>query len=270
VVAAEGDAAGWGATASLDFDMVEGTVKDELLITCSGCDYTLPPKVVAYGPDMRTPYECTVELTSERRLPGPFVKKGDGELVLNFGIYPQDTTQERDEADFCNTYPGPYIIESGSLMVPRACDIPSNTVVFVDGGTFVWDWRKRKIAQFGGWGTFFGSRNDQANTLTVTDRFNVDAEDLAQGRFLALDAEAASDGRKATGDNVVFAEGCVVSVANIDALEGCKGSLLILRQDEINRLPSLECEIEGWRLKLRKRGTELHLVKRSGLTAVVR
>jgi hypothetical protein len=155
-------------------------------------------------------------------------------------------------------------------MVPRACDIPSNTVVFVDGGTFVWDWRKRKIAQFGGWGTFFGSRNDQANTLTVTDRFNVDAEDLAQGRFLALDAEAASDGRKATGDNVVFAEGCVVSVANIDALEGCKGSLLILRQDEINRLPSLESEIEGWRLTLRKQGSELHLVKRSGLRFVVR
>jgi hypothetical protein len=43
-----------------------------------------------------------------------------------------------------------------------------------------------------------------------------------------------------------------------------------LKQGEFNRIPALEREIEGWRLKLRKGGTELHLVKKTGMSIVVR
>jgi hypothetical protein len=261
VVTADGDETGFGATASLDFDMMKGTVKDELLITCSGCDYTLPPTVIAYGPDMRTGYECEVKLTAEDRKPGAFIKKGKGELVLNAGIY---------EGEVCNSYPGPYIIKEGTLMVPRACSVPEESEVFVDGGCFRWDWRSRTIAEFGGWGTFFGSRNDQPNTLTVTDRFNADAEDLALGRFLEIDRVVGDDGKTSVGDNVVFGDECVVTIANVAALEQCEGSLALLKQGEFNRIPALEREIEGWRLKLRKGGTELHLVKKTGMSIVVR
>jgi hypothetical protein len=210
---------------------------------------------------MRTGYECEVKLTAEDRKPGAFIKKGKGDLVLNAGIY---------EGEVCNSYPGPYIIKEGTLMVPRACSVPEESEVFVDGGCFRWDWRSRTIAEFGGWGTFFGSRNDQPNTLTVTDRFNADAEDLALGRFLEIDRVVGDDGKTSVGDNVVFGDECVVAIANVAALEQCEGSLALLKQGEFNRIPALECEIEGWRLKLRKGGTELHLVKKTGMSIVVR
>lgn len=254
---AAGDTTGSDAQAAVDFDVATGTVKDELVILCPGCDYTAAPKVIAYGPDYETPYECIVELTDDDQVPGPFVKTGVGELVLNMTN---------------NTYAGPYVISNGTLMVNYNAEMPRESKIFAAGGCFRWDWRDRTIAEFGGWGTFFGSRNNSRNTLNVTDRFVVDAEDLNAGRVLAVDEKTDDGTSYAKDDCIRFGANCKVVVRRAEMLDPETKLFVLLHQDQtaINRIPELETDIPEMHLVLRNRGRDLCLKRKEGLSLIVR
>lgn len=260
VVNAEGDTTGNGAQAALDFDVASGTVKDDLIILCPGCDYTAAPKICVYGADYATTYECAVELTDADQVPGAFVKTGPGELVLNTG-------KEK------NTYAGPYVISNGTLMVNYNSLIPASSEVVVAGGCFRWDWRNLTIARFGGHGTYFGSRDNNPQTLTVTDAFTVDADDLNAGRHLAVDTVPSEEGngKTARNDAVQFGANCRVFVRNAERLDAdAKGFLLLRQEQAITAMPTLATEIANARLVLRKDRTELWLKRTAGMLLFVR
>ena len=245
---------GFGATAALDFDMKTGTIAEELLVTCSGNDYTDAPTVVAYGPDYVTEYVCTVELTDEDRVAGPLVKTGPGTLTLKAGAK--------------NTFVGPYVVSNGTLFANHEATIPAGMKLFLAGGTFNWDWRSITLGTLGGWGTVFGNIGVDAYHANVTDAFVVDAADLSAGRFLKVRNEG--DGY-CLNHTVAFGAGCVVKVENPELLDRNASYLMFRQSAKINRKPQLDPELtEKYRLSLRNGGKELWIKGKLGMTVIVR
>lgn len=256
IASADGDTTGEGALAALDFNVATGEIGPELLILCHGCGYTQAPQVIAYGPDFETPYICEVELTDEDQVPGPFVKTGVGELMLN-------------SSD--NTYAGPYIVSNGTLMVNKNAQIPATSKVFLAGGCFRWDWCDRTVAEFGGYGTFFGSRNNAPNKLVVTDALTFDADDLNKGRYLSVDQNSDDGTNYAKDDFVDVGSGCRVVIRDIDALDPDIRSFVLIRQSKpFSSCPSFDGDMAELRVTLRKKGTELCLVRNKSLRLIIR
>ena len=245
---------GFGATAALDFDMKTGTIAEELLVTCSGNDYTNAPTVVAYGPDYVTEYVCTVELTEDNRVAGPLVKTGPGTLTLKVSDH--------------NSYIGPYVVSNGTLFANYAAMIPQGMHVRLAGGTFNWDWRSITLGTLGGWGTVFGNLSTATYHANVTDAFVVDAADLVAGRFLKVRNEG--DGN-CLNHTVAFGADCVVKVENSELLDRNASYLLFRQYAKINRKPQLDPELtEKYRLSLRNGGKELWIKGKLGLGIIVR
>ena len=245
---------GFGATAALDFDMKTGTIAEELLVTCSGNDYTDAPTVVAYGPDYVTEYVCAVELTDEDRVAGPLVKTGPGTLTLKAGAK--------------NTFVGPYVVSNGTLFANHEATIPAGMKLFLAGGTFNWDWRSITLGTLGGWGTVFGNISTAAYQANVRDAFVVDAADLSAGRFLKVRNEG--DGY-CLNHTVAFGADCVVKVENPELLDRNASYLMFRQSAKINRKPQLDPELtEKYRLSLRNGGKELWIKGKLGMTVIVR
>ena len=249
VVAAEGDATGEGALAALDFDVAKGEVKSELLILCPGCGYTLPPQVIAYGPDYETAYTCEVELTDEDQKPGPIVKTGVGELMFN-------------SSD--NTYAGTYIVSNGLLLVNANATIASGASVLLAGGRFSYDWTDRTIKSLGGYGGFYGCKNDDgANSIAVTDSLDFDVADLNEGRCLEMESDL-GDKQQVARDYLSLGADCVVRLAHPELLsEDVKAYTLLKVNVPLNRKPVLENADKigdgQWKVKLTNGGKTLKL-----------
>lgn len=262
VVAAEGDATGEGALAALDFDVAKGEVKSELLILCPGCGYTLPPQVIAYGPDYETAYTCEVELTDEDQKPGPIVKTGVGELMFN-------------SSD--NTYAGTYIVSNGLLLVNANATIASGASVLLAGGRFSYDWTDRTIKSLGGYGGFYGCKNDDgANSIAVTDSLDFDVADLNEGRCLEMESDL-GDKQQVARDYLSLGDDCVVRLAHPELLpedDDTKSYTLLKVNVPLNRKPVLENADQigdgRWKVKLTNGGKTLKLGRSLGFSISIR
>ena len=255
---------GAGATAALDFDPVTSNVAEKALITCPGWDYAEPPTVTVYGPDMKTTYTCTAELTEEDQVPGPLVKTGSGMLIVNSAN---------------NTYAGTYVVSNGILKVPSAYPIPAATTLVLAGGGFWYDWQDRTIKSLGGYGEFYGYIGDNTtHTLTVTGSLDFDAADVMEGRMLVMKSDIGVNGttvQTVDKDKLVLGNDCKVRISNADRLPTDKASYTLLKVNvPLNRLPELENQAAlgdgAWKVRLAKGGKELKLVHDIGTFIYIR
>ena len=257
---------GEGATVALDFDPATGTIAEDLLITCPGCDYAEAPRIIAYGPNYTTEYECVVELTDEAQElnPGRFYKTGPGVFCVNC------TT---------NTFAGTYVISNGILKINANNRMSENASVFVAGGKFWFDWKSRTIKSIGGYGGFYGYKGDN-NTyrLTVTGSLDFDAADLKEGRTLVMESDIGVNGtttQTVDKDNLYLGDDCKVRISNVDQLPDGKASYTLLKVNiPLNRLPELENQAAigdgAWKVRLAKGGKELRLIHNIGTFIYVR
>ena len=250
------------ASVALDFDPATGTIAEELLITCPGCDYAEAPRIIAYGPDFTTEYECVVELTDEaqEQNPGKVYKTGPGTFAVNC---------------INNAFAGTYVISNGVLKIPANNNISENASVFVAGGKFWYDWKNRTIRSIGGYGGFYGYKgNNNTHRLTVTGSLDFDAADLREGRTLVMESDI-GDTQTVDKDNLYLGNDCKVRISNVDQLPEGKASYTLLKVNvPLNRLPELENQAEigdgAWKVRLAKGGKELRLIHNIGTFIYIR
>ena len=261
-------------TASLDYDDADHTVKDEMLVTCPGWDYTDAPTVTAYGPDGVTEYACTATLTDEPQDgKAVIVKTGEGRLDLNTTNF---------------VYSGTIIVSNGMLRTPARMGynnpsaVPSkdwhfkDTTLLLAGGTYCGDWFTRTFKGLGGFGTVIFSFNNSRDTLNVSDALHFDGEDLAQERKIVLHENGYEK------DNISFANGVKLHVANPQALADSevaqKHGRVVLIESQAGALggtlPTVEVTdpvMQRWKLRFSqdKKKLILHGLG-AGLTIIVR
>lgn len=250
------------ASVALDFDPATGTIAEDLLITCPGCDYLETPRVIAYGPDFTTEYECSVELTDgdQALSPGKVYKTGPGQFAINV---------------VTNTFAGTYVISNGTLKIPANNRIATNASVFVAGGHFWYDWRDRTIKSLGGYGGFFGYKGDNStHRLTVDGSLDFDAADLQAGRFLEMESDV-GENQPIDRDNLFLGAGCVVRIAHPELLPEGPASYTLLKVNvPLNRTPELaDAGAIGdgrWKVKSVNGGKTLKLFHSTGFFIYMR
>ncbi len=233
---------GDGATAMAVYDSKTRRVTG-VKVTSAGFGYTSAPTVTVTGGGFTNVFTCTATIAENDRT-GGLVKRGAGTLALTA----------------TNTFGGAISVEAGTLRVDLAEACPSNAVLHVaNGATAQFSAAAlARIAYATGGGTVAGGAVRQTGVWTI------DATDIKDGQYLKV-PNGSFDLSAVTG--ITFTNGGAmangVGFTLAEAAQGITGDLKTLSA-HLTGLPK-----GGWRLSLRKNGTQLRL-SRSGLVFYIR